>query len=40
VHWLTKMSLVINSFPDMTPYKLVDSRENLIETFFFFAQYE
>jgi len=29
------MSLMINNFPDMTPYSLVGSRESLIETFFF-----
>jgi len=34
------MSLVINNFPDMTSYKMLGSRENLIETFLFFAQYE
>jgi hypothetical protein len=38
MHCLITMSVMIDNFQDMTPYSLVDSRESVIETFFFFAQ--
>jgi hypothetical protein len=32
MHYLTSMHVMIEHFPDMTPYILVDSRETLKES--------
>jgi len=40
MYCLTTMNVMLNNFQDMTSYNLVDSRESLVETFFFICTVE